>query len=166
MEILKTFGFEPKLFIAQIINFVILLFVLKKILYKPILGMIKKREDTIRQGLEQAEEGRKVLEKAQIEEKNVLKKAQAQAGKITDDAKAQSIELIQRAKEEAKIDATKIIKDARDQIASETKIAEEKLTAHVSDLAVKYLEKSFSELFPESKQKELTSSVLKKIRKE
>ena len=56
MEIIKNFGVEPVLLVAQIINFLIILFILKKFLYKPVLDTLKKREDSIKEGLKQAEE--------------------------------------------------------------------------------------------------------------
>src|SRR5437870_10658982 len=56
MEILKNFGFEPILFIAQIVNFVIIYLILKKFLYKPVLKLLKDRKQTIAGGLKQAEE--------------------------------------------------------------------------------------------------------------
>ena len=56
MEILENFGLNPMLLIAQIVNFLIVLFILKKFLYKPVLEMLKKRQTTIKDGLKQAEE--------------------------------------------------------------------------------------------------------------
>jgi F-type H+-transporting ATPase subunit b len=58
MEILKTFGFDPILLGAQIINFLIIFYLLKRFLYKPVLGMLKTREDKIKEGIKQAEEAR------------------------------------------------------------------------------------------------------------
>ncbi|MBU2632677.1 F0F1 ATP synthase subunit B, partial [Patescibacteria group bacterium] len=49
MEIVKQFGLDPVLLVAQIVNFLILLFILKKLLYKPVLELLKKREDTIKE---------------------------------------------------------------------------------------------------------------------
>ena len=55
MEILENFGVNPVLLAAQIVNFIIVLFILKKFLYKPILDLLKKRQFTIKEGLKQAE---------------------------------------------------------------------------------------------------------------
>ena len=51
MELLKDFGFDPILLTAQIINFLIVLVVLKKFMYKPVLDMLKKRENDIKKGI-------------------------------------------------------------------------------------------------------------------
>ena len=61
MELLNEFGFNPPLFIAQIINFLILSFFFKLLLYKPILKMIKDRQNTIGKGLTDAENARVAL---------------------------------------------------------------------------------------------------------
>ena len=75
MEILKNLGFDPVMLAAQIVNFLIILYLLKRFLYKPILEMLKKREDSIKEGLKQAEEARITLEKTLQEEKKILSKA-------------------------------------------------------------------------------------------
>ena len=48
MEILNNFGFQPTLFIAQIVNFLILAYVFKRFLYKPILKTLKDRQKTMK----------------------------------------------------------------------------------------------------------------------
>src|ERR1035437_2709692 len=95
MEILKNFGFDPILLVAQIVNFLIILFLLKKFLYKPVLDMLKKRKDDIEKGVKDAEEGRLTLEKALEEEKKILRIAQEQSKKIIDDAGNQAIAIAQ-----------------------------------------------------------------------
>ncbi len=72
MEILNNFGFEPILFVAQIVNFVIIYLLLKKFLYKPVLKLLKERRDIITKGLKQAEESARLLEETvQKEEKDI-----------------------------------------------------------------------------------------------
>ena len=93
MEILENFGVNPILLAAQIVNFLIIFFVLKKFLYKPILELLKKRQIMIKEGISQAEESRIKLEKVIIEEKNILRQAQLAAKKVIEDAKQESIEL-------------------------------------------------------------------------
>ena len=75
MEIVKEFGLNPYLLAAQIVNFLIILYILKKLLYKSVLDMLKKRSDSIKEGIKQAEEGRLTLEKALEEEKKILSDA-------------------------------------------------------------------------------------------
>ena len=76
MDFLKNLGFDPVMLGAQILNFLIIFFLLKRFLYKPVLDMIKKREDVIKEGLKQSEEAKLNLEKTLLEEKRILTKAQ------------------------------------------------------------------------------------------
>ena len=73
MEIINNFGLDPLLLGAQIVNFLIIFFILKRFAYKPVLDILKKREDSIKEGLRQAEEGKKILDEALEEEKKMLK---------------------------------------------------------------------------------------------
>ena len=102
MEIIKNFGLDPFLLGAQIINFLIIFFILKGFVYKPVLGILKKREDSIKDGLKQAEEGKKILNEALEKEKKILQDAQRRAEKIIEDAKNQSIEIGKKAAENTK----------------------------------------------------------------
>jgi F-type H+-transporting ATPase subunit b len=95
-------GIEPKLFIAQLVNFGIIMFVLSRFLYKPILGMLEKRK-------KQIEEGLKLTEKMQQE----AEKMEAKRAQIVEEAKKEGIALIEKAKLQAKEEAGTIITEAR-----------------------------------------------------
>lgn len=164
MEIIKNFGFEPALLVAQIVNFLIIFYLLKRLLYKPVLSMLKNREETIKEGLQKAEEARKLLEKTIEEEKVILKKAQAQANKIIEGAKIQAIELSKQSEEYTKTQAEKILKEARSQIIQETRETEEKLTVHISNLAIEFLQKSMKDFFSEKEQEEILTKTIKKLK--
>lgn len=163
MEILKNFGVNPILLGAQIVNFLIVLFILKKFLYKPVLELLNKRKITIQEGIRQAEEARKKLEKVVFEEKSILRTAQSEAKKIIDDAKEESIETAKRLNDRAKQQTEKMLKDAKDQIAREFLETEKKLAVQTSKLAVSFLQKALSEFFSGREQKEIISNALKKI---
>ena len=165
MEILKNFGVNPILLGAQIVNFLIIFFILKKLIYKPVLELLKKRQIMIRDGIKQAEESRVKLEKVVIEEKNILRLAQLAAKKVIEDAKQESIELTKQMNDSAKKQTEKILKDATEQISKESLEAEKKLAVQASSLAISILEKALSEFFSAKEQEEVVSNALKKIKK-
>jgi len=165
MEIIKNFGLDPILLGAQIINFLIIFFILKRFAYKPILDILKKRENSISEGLKQAEEGKKVLDEALGKEKKILQNVQKRAEKIIEDAKNQSIEIQKEAAENTKKQVESMITTAREQMIRESKEAEKKIAVKVSELAVEFLQKSMQNVFDDKEQKELTQAALKKIRK-
>lgn len=165
MDIIKNFGVNPILLGAQIVNFLIVLFILKKFLYKSVLDLLKKRQVAIADGLKQAEEAKVKLEQVVIEEKNILRNAQSQAKKMIEDAKQESIEIVKQMNDTAKKQTEKILSDAREQITKESLETEKRLALSTSKLAVSFLEKALSEFFSPREQKEVVSNVLKNIGK-
>ena len=98
-------GIEPKLLIAQIINFSIIVMVLSKLLYKPILTMLEKRKKEIAEGLQLTEKMREEEEKFQQKKAKMLETTRKEAQQIIEEARKQ-------AKEEEK----EIIADAHTQV--------------------------------------------------
>lgn len=164
MEILHTFGVDIKLLLAQIVNFIIVLFLLRKLLYKPLLTTLEERRSKISEGLKQAEEGHLLLEKATEKERQLLKKAQEEARQLLDEAKNQRQLLLKETEDTTKKQAEKILSDARVQIILETKEAEKRLSSHISDLALLFLQKSVHGLFNQKEQEEIVKNALKKMK--
>lgn len=152
MEFLKDFGFNPTLFIAQIINFVIVFFILKKILYKPVMDTLNKRSADIQKGLKDKEDAEKLLLEAEEKESQILKDAQTKAEKIIADAKLEATETKAQIEESARKDAEKMIAQAHETIEQETKAAEDHLTAKIGTIAIGLLEKSLTGIFGKKEQ--------------
>ncbi len=165
MEIVKNFGLDPILLGAQIINFLIIFYILKRFAYRPVLDILKKREDSIKQGLKEAEEGRKALEQALEKEKKILQNAQKIAEKIIADAKNQSIEIAKKMEENTKRQMEDMMTEAREQIIQETKVAEKEIASKVSKLAAAFLQKSMHDVFGAKEQQELVKTALSKMKK-
>lgn len=165
MEIVKNFGLDPFLFGAQVVNFLIILYLLKRFLYKPILDTLKKRENEIKEGIKQAEDARILLEKTEEREKQILKKAQESAKQTINEAKSEALVLAQKIEEDSKKQAEKILSQAREQIALEAKEAEKKLTSKIGALSVDLLQASLKEIFSEKEQKEVLEKAVKQLGK-
>lgn len=165
MEIIKNFGLNPVLLGAQVFNFLIILFLLKKFLYKPVFDLLKKRQNTIAEGLKQAEDARIKLEKVVIEEKHILNQAQLQSRKIIEDAKLESVEIAKRVNEETKKQTEKLLSETKRQIARESVEAEKRLAVKTSKIAALMLEKALKKFFSPEDQKKIIYHALKKIKK-
>lgn len=163
MELIKNFGLDPILLAAQIVNFLIIAYVLKRFLYKPLLSLLKKRRESIDQGLEQAEEGRKLLEDALVKEKEILKKARQQAEVLLKDSREQALLELKKAEDNARRHSERITEDARKQMEISAKETEKKLTDYVGKLAIELLAKSSEQLFSQKEQKEIMDRALKNI---
>ena len=165
MEILKNFGFEPVLLVAQIINFLIIFFLLKRFLYKPVLDVLKKRKDIAAESIKQAEETQKTLEKTIDQEKKILSKASLEAKTLLEDARNQSTVVTRELEEESRKQAEKILLETRAQIEQDSKDAENRLSQKVSELAQAMISKSLADSLSAKEQKEIALKALSKINK-
>lgn len=164
MELIKNFGIDPILLGAQIINFLVIFYFLRRFLYKPILGVLKKREEVIKEGIKKSEEANSRLEKIVKDEKTIFTNAQMQAKQIVQDARDTMIKEASKTEENAKKEAEKILNDARKQITFEAKKVEKRLTLSISNLALKFLEKSIQGVFSEKEQEEILKRTVKKLK--
>lgn len=165
MEIIKNFGIDPILLGAQIVNFLIVLFILRRFLYKPILSTLQKRRESIKQGLEASEQARLRLEKVIEKEKQILNSANKSAKEMISDAKKEATDLIQKAQFEAKIQAERITGEAKLQITLEAKETEKRLANNISKLAMELIQRSALELFGKQEQEIVMKNVLSKLEK-
>lgn len=165
MEILKNFGFDPTLLVAQIVNFLIILYLLKRFAYKPMIAVLEKRRKTIAEGQKNAEKANKALEEALEKEKKILQTAQAEAKAMMADANKQSETIITTAHEKGKQQVEKIIKDTKEQLERERKETEKQIAVHVNQLAIDILQKSLQGFFDEKQQKEVMEKAVKSLKK-
>ena len=165
MDIIQGFGISPVLLLAQIVNFLILLYILKRFAYKPILKLLKERQAKIAESIDNAKASEEALEKALEKEKEILKKAQKQAQEILAEAKKQSESVSSTTQEEAKKQANRILEDAKKEIQRESQETQKKLEAYTTKLAITILEKSLKDLLDEKDQEKVIEKALKKINK-
>ncbi len=114
---MEQLGIEPKLLLAQIINFSIIIFVLSKLLYKPILGMLEKRKKAIEEGLALTEKMKAEEAKVKQKEEKILEEARRQAHVILEEAKKQGKAAEKDIVEAAHKEAADIIAKAHADIA-------------------------------------------------
>lgn len=148
MEIIKEFGINPILLLAQIVNFTILLLLLKKFLYKPILKVLEDRKSTVAKSLKQAEEIEKRLEQTALEQEKLLLAASTESNKIISDSKKEAHELAEKTLEQTKQTINEMLeknetrlKMEKDQMLIEVK---KELTDLVVATTLKVSKKTFS----------------------
>jgi len=163
MDILQNFGIDPLLLTAQVVNFLIIFWLLKRFAYKPIFGMLKKRQKQIEDGIENAKLAEASLQKAQEEEKEIIKKARDEARNLLLDAKVQAQSVVDGAQEKAKIQVAKMLEDGQRKLQDQLTNSEKTLSKHAAELAVKLLEKSLASVVSEKEQKEIVIRATKKL---
>ena len=87
MDVLHSLGIDGKVLLAQMINFGILLFLLSRYLYKPLLSMLDERKKKIADGLKRAEAAEHRAAEVEKEYHEMLAKAKAEAAEIVDGVK-------------------------------------------------------------------------------
>jgi F-type H+-transporting ATPase subunit b len=165
VEILHTLGLEWKLFLGQIINFLIIAYILKRFLYKPIRKMLEERRLKIDQSLADAENAKAALENAGLERKKILEGAKNDAGALAAAAKISLEENKQKMTEEAKKQSEQIITDAKQKASAEFDGLSKRIGQISVDLSGKILSKVFADLFTEDEKQKVIAKALDKIEK-
>ena len=143
------------------ITFLVLLFILKKFAWKPILGAVSEREKGIKDALASAVEARKEMENLQADNERILKEARAEREAMLKDARELKNKMIDDAKKDAKIEANKLITQAQAAIETEKKAAIADLKSQVAQISISFAEKVVrEELSNTEKQEKLVESML------
>ncbi|MDO1502225.1 F0F1 ATP synthase subunit B [Winogradskyella maritima] len=144
-----------------LITFLILLFILRKFAWKPILGAVSDREEGIKDALASAEKARQEMENLHADNERILQEARAERETMLKDARDMKNKMIADAKEEAQTQASKMIEQAQAAIESEKKAAMAELKNHVAGLSVQIAEKVVrNELSNKDKQLQLVEEML------
>ena len=148
MEVLKTFGVQPVLLLAQIVNFIILLLLLKKFAYKPIMKVLDERKYKIETSMRQAEEVEKKLAETEKKQTEIIGNAERESTKIIEEAnsaakKLQEDTLVGTNKkvEETLLKNQEVIKLEREKMVSEVK---DDMITLVAEVTKKILGKTLS----------------------
>lgn len=165
MQLLYNFGFEPVLFLAQIVNFLIIFVLLKKFLYPSIVRTLEDRKTKIAKGLADAQAAAKLMEDVTAKEEEILKKAQLHAASLIDDAKKQQAELMRQSEADTQKRVEKMLSDAKEQIKFESLQAEKRLEGHISRIAIDFLKQSVETMFGPDEQELILKNALKKMKK-
>jgi F-type H+-transporting ATPase subunit b len=143
------------------ITFLVLLFILKKFAWKPILGAVSEREKGIKDALASAVEARKEMENLQADNERILKEARAEREAMLKEALELKNKMIDDAKQDAKIEANKLITQAQAAIDAEKKAAISDLKSQVAQISISIAEKVVrEELSNTEKQEKLVESML------
>lgn len=110
---MEALGIDVKILIAQIVNFLIVLFLLKKFLYGPILNMLDERKTKIDQGLKDSEKAKEMLNNVEIETDKKNEKAFKDAKLLVENAKKEAAEKSAEIIKKANTDADEIMRKAQ-----------------------------------------------------
>ncbi|MBM3139330.1 MAG: F0F1 ATP synthase subunit B [Chloroflexi bacterium] len=145
---IAALGFNLPGLVAQLVNFLILLIVLRLFLYKPILRVLDERKRRIEEGLQRSEqaasaaaasegEARRAMEQARAEARDVVTRAQETAsrlrGELEQQARADAKQIVSRAREEIELEREQAIQRLRAEFAGLTILAAERVIGQSLD---------------------------------
>lgn len=107
MEFFNAFGVSWKSLIAQFVNFAILMFILHRFAYKPLLKFMQDRTSAIAQGVQNAKEA-----------KHALEQSKEQSGEVLANAHREAIAIVEQARKAAELQAVQIVAQAKEEVAA------------------------------------------------
>jgi F-type H+-transporting ATPase subunit b len=154
---------DPGLFVWTILTFLLLVFVLAKFAWKPLLKMLQDREDMVRSSLEDAEKAKSELERLNEESEAIMAKARSEAQSILADGKAAAEKVKDDIIAKSKEQANKIREDAGNQIQVEKDKAISEIKKEVVNLTLSVAEKLIKKNLSDADNKSLIEESLKKV---
>ncbi len=162
-DLLHAFGIQWSVLLAQIINFTILIFILSRFVYKPVLKIIDERRAVIAESMEKVKEINRGKEQLDIDRAVILRKADEEAGELLERAKAEAEAVRTEIEKAAKLQASQILVKAKEQLENEraTMVREiqNKLAHAIVLSAEKILRREFSKDDQENFEDELKKNL-------
>ena len=163
-NLLSALGIDWKLLITQALAFVILLWILKKFVYPPLIKSIDDRRAQIEAGLKEAKQSQEALEKAEIKVDELLEKARKEADDIVGRSQQEAQGLVADAEAKAKQRAAQIVADAEAQLTADVNRARAELKTETIKLVALATERIIGEKLDERKDAQLIKQALEQER--
>ncbi|HEY5704476.1 MAG TPA: F0F1 ATP synthase subunit B [Terrimicrobiaceae bacterium] len=162
-QIFTNFGVTWPKFIAQVILFLVVYWVLNKYAFGPVLKMLNERRRRIEEGQHNAEKIKKQLAEAELRYQEVLRKANEEGAKLLEEARASSDAVSQKHLQQAIKDAEGIITKAQETIVQERNKMVSEVKREMVDLVVKTTAKVVGKVVTPEDQKRLSEETAKQL---
>ncbi|MBI2327548.1 F0F1 ATP synthase subunit B [Candidatus Curtissbacteria bacterium] len=166
MEILHNFGIQPIYLLAQIVNFLIILFLLKKFFYKPITKALEDRKKRIEESLKNADLIEKNLKMTEEKSIQILEEARESAQELITQANKESERISQQALDEAKKTIDEAKKEAIAQSQIQKRQMQKQLEKETLVLVAEVVKKVLGRTLKTQEKQELTSKAITEITKQ
>lgn len=160
-EVLGKLGFDWKVALANLVNFLIIYYLLRNVVFKKLGNAIRERQEKIQKGLEDAEKAKQSLINASQIKEDLIKEAYISSQEIIGDAKEERNKIIALASEEADKEASKIRQYALHEADMILKKADDDLTEKAASLILIGVEKVLKENVTQSVNEKYIKSLLK-----
>jgi F-type H+-transporting ATPase subunit b len=145
--------------------FVVFFLLMKKFAWKPILGAVKSREESINQALAAAENAKKDIQNLKADNEKLLAEARAERDMMMKEAREIKDKMISDAKNEAQMQGEKMIQQAKAAIGTEKNAAMSEMKNQVSTLSLDIAEKLLkAQLADKNSQTALVERMLEEVK--
>lgn len=145
--------------------FIIVMLILAKMAWKPILGSIRDRENSIAEALQSAKKAREEMEALRQSNESLLQEAKAERDALMRDARDTKDKILEEARQKAESEYSRIVDSARETIETEKRAALAELKNQVATLSLEIAEKVIrQELTASTKQQELVNQYLNEVK--
>lgn len=144
--------------------FVILLIILRRVAWKPILEAVNQREESIENALSSAEKAREEVQNLKADNERILNEARAERDRILKEAREMKDAILNEAKEKAGSEGEKMIAAAQEAIHNQKQAAITELKNQVATLSIDIAEKLLrKELADKNRQQQMVDDLLKEV---
>lgn len=157
------FAPDAVMLILTWVTFFGLLIILQKFAWKPILGILQKREEYIRDSLAQADQVKSDVAQAQASKEKIIAEARLTAQSIIDESRKKAVEIAHGIEERAKKQAQDTVQTAHQEIAGERERARAALRKESAEIAVNLAAKLLKENLDKAKSDRLIEQYIKEI---
>jgi F-type H+-transporting ATPase subunit b len=154
---------DPGLFIWTIVTFLVLLTLLAKFAWKPLLEALETRQQGIRKALDDAQAAKQELQRLEQDAAQMMRKARAEAEVLITQSRADADRLREEIRQKAKADAEGIMRNAERQIQLETGRALQQIRSEAVDLSVMIASKIIQRNITKEDNERLIADALKQV---
>ncbi|HYU18542.1 MAG TPA: F0F1 ATP synthase subunit B [Chloroflexota bacterium] len=160
MEVLSNLGLNLPGFLWHTFNFLLLIFLLSRFLYRPVVGMLDDRQRRIRESMERAEQVRLAAERAEQERQAQLAEARRQIQELLTQATQMAERIQSDARRDAHEQAQRIVERAKQEAEAERAQSMAELRREVANLAVMAAERVISRSLDDQTHRQLVQEFL------
>ncbi len=164
MELFDALGLNGKILLAQLINFAVLVWVIWKFAYGPIVKTLNDRQKKIEKGIRNAAEAKDKLAEMEKREKQVLDKARQEAQEIIKKAESVAEESKQEIVQVAHEEASKILAEAKKKIEQEGQQMMSEIKKDLAELVLAATEKVVGEKMDLAEDKKMVEKIVSEIK--
>ena len=161
---IAALGIDWKILVAQLVNFLIIYFLLAKFAFKPLIKMLEERRKKVENSIKTADDIAKEKEDLDITVRKTMSDAKSEAQKIITTAQASMKEEASKARAQAESASAKMLADTKTQIDTMKKETKSELAREIGMLVVKATERIVEQDLPEESKKKVDEKIIRNIK--